>query len=127
MFALFMGLSNFGNDAGRYLGSSLLKYLGNPSKPGYEGIATYSFVKSLMRALPVLLVPFLVPNGSPADSAAALGAGINVTGGDDMDVDDGPATSPGGPRHQDAGAEQRHSHAKVGDVQYDLNDFKEAS
>lgn len=127
MFALFMGLSNFGNDAGRYLGSSLLKYLGNPSKPGYEGIATYSFVKSLMRALPVLLVPFLVPNGSPADSAAALGAGINVTGGDDMDVDDGPATSPGGPRHQDAGAEQTHSHAKVGDVQYDLNDFKEAS
>ena len=34
MFALFMGLSNFGSDAGRYLGSSLLTTLGGVVKPG---------------------------------------------------------------------------------------------
>jgi hypothetical protein len=77
MFALFMGLSNFGSDAGQYLGASLLKSFGNPVEPEFEGMVPYLMCKSLMRALPILLIPFLVPRGTPADSAAAMGA-VNV-------------------------------------------------
>ena len=82
VFALFMGLSNFGSDAGKYLGSSMLKLFGGVSKPDYDGIATYCLLKSLMRLLPLMLVPLLVPAGSPADTAVAMGAGKGVTSND---------------------------------------------
>ena len=99
MFALFMGLSNFGSDAGQYLGASLLKSFGNPVEPEFEGMVPYLMCKSLMRALPILLIPFLVPGGTPADSAAAMGAVniVAVVGGGD----DAPAGGPGA--KQDAG------------------------
>jgi len=99
MFALFMGLSNFGSDAGRFLGSSLLKVVGDPTKPDYDGMATYCLLKSLMRLLPIALVPFLVPAGSPADSAKAMGAGAAITDADadasisSISSDDGPPRS----------------------------------
>jgi len=81
MFALFMGLSNFGGAAGRYMGSSLLKLLGGVQKPDYENLTTFVILRSLARLLPCLLVPLLVPQGSPADTAKAMGAGLGVTGG----------------------------------------------
>ena len=33
------------------------------------------FVKSAFRLLPLMTVPFLVPKGTPADTAEAMGAG----------------------------------------------------
>ena len=74
MFALFMGLSNFGFAAGQYLGSGVLKMFGGVEAPEYEYLASYVAVKSVMRFLPVALVPFLVPPGCPADTAAEMEA-----------------------------------------------------
>ena len=37
-------------------------------------------VRSAARVLPLLLVPFLVPRGSPSDTARAMGAGAAITG-----------------------------------------------
>ena len=117
MFALFMGLFNFGSSAGRwrdgpssclisshpglvnlrlscsrylgsgllnvpqgqlhtlhtlhtrrYLGSGLLDAMGGVAKPDYDGLPAFVAVRSLMRLLPVLLVPWLVPPGSPSSS-----------------------------------------------------------
>ena len=74
MFALFMGLSNFGYAAGSYLGSFVLKLFGGVEAPEYENIGLYIWAKFVMRFLPVLLVPFLVPPGCPADTAKEMGA-----------------------------------------------------
>ena len=74
MFALFMGLSNFGYDVGRYSGAGLIAALGI-RRPDYDHIDTFMLIKSLCRILPILTVPFLVPVGTPADTAAAMGAG----------------------------------------------------
>ena len=41
MFALFMGLSNFGRAAGGYLGSSLLILLGGVDKPDYDQVICF--------------------------------------------------------------------------------------
>ena len=108
MFALFMGLSNFGADAGKYLGSSVLKLVGDPVKPAYDGLGTYCLVKSLMRALPILLIPLLVPAGSPADSAAAMGAGKGVTdGGGESDGADLRLRTEGSSKADDGPADER--------------------
>jgi len=65
VFALFMGLMNLGKYAGTYLGSSLLLLLGEAvSKPGYDRLPEYVMLCTVLRALPMLLVPFLVPEGT---------------------------------------------------------------
>ena len=74
MFALFMGLSNFGSAAGEYLGSGLLYLFGGVAKPEFDQLAPYVATRSFMRVLPVLLVPWLVPAGTPADTAREMGA-----------------------------------------------------
>ena len=79
MFALFMGLSNFGYDVGRYSGAGLIAAL-SITKPNYERIGAFMVIKTACRLLPLLTVPFLVPRGTPADSAAAIGAGAGVVG-----------------------------------------------
>ena len=60
---------------GRYAGSSLIALLGGISRPAYHNIETFMFVKSAFRLLPLMTVPFLVPKGTPADTAEAMGAG----------------------------------------------------
>ncbi len=81
MFSLFMGLSNFGYDVGRYSGAGLMAILGGVQRPAYDGIAAFMALKSAARLLPLLLVPVLVPRGTPADTAAAMGAGPAVSAG----------------------------------------------
>ena len=79
MFALFMGLSNFGRTSGRYLGGGLLQLLGGVKKPDYDRLPEFVLIRSLCRLLPLALIPFLVPRGTPADSASAMGAGSAIT------------------------------------------------
>ena len=80
MFAIFMGMSNLGNDTSRYMGTGLLRYYGGVTAPEFDRLPEYVMCRSLARLLPLFLVPCLVPNGGPADTAESMGAGIGVTG-----------------------------------------------
>jgi MFS family permease len=86
MFALFMGLSNFGTTAGGYLGSSLLQAYGGVEAPEFENLETFVMTACLMQATPILMVPYLVPLGSPVGTAQEMGAGRAILGDgqDDM-------------------------------------------
>ena len=75
LFALNMGLSNFGGSVGGFLGKGLLDALGGVEAPGFEGIEWLAVITSLTRLLPMMLVPLLIPDGSPADEEA-IGADI---------------------------------------------------
>jgi len=80
MFALQMGLSNFGSNAGLYLGTAILEiFYPKLHAPEFEGLTSYITLRSALRLLPILLVPFLVPRGRPSDSAKELGAGQAIT------------------------------------------------
>jgi hypothetical protein len=68
LFALTMGLSNFGGKMGSYLGIGLLDALGGVHAPQFENLRLLVVIRSLTRALPLLLIPWLVPSGSPSDS-----------------------------------------------------------
>lgn len=63
---------------GRYAGSALIELIGTTS-PEYNGLPTIMIIKSACRLLPLLTVPFLVPQGTPADTAEAMGAKGGVT------------------------------------------------
>ena len=76
----FMGLSNFGYAAGDYVGSGLLRLYGGVQPPEFENLAPFVLTKVLIGITPVLLVPFLVPKGTPHDSAIGMGAGKAVGG-----------------------------------------------
>ena len=80
MFALFMGLSNFGTTAGGYLGSSLMQAYGGVEAPEFENLETFVMTACLMQAVPILMVPFLVPRGSPVGTAQEMGAGRAILG-----------------------------------------------
>lgn len=80
MFSLFMGLSNFGSSAGGYLGSALLQAYGGVEAPEFEHIEAFVMTSCLMKATPILMVPFLVPRGSPVGTAKEMGAGAAITG-----------------------------------------------
>jgi hypothetical protein len=51
--------------AGKYLGAALLRSLGGVEPPGFQNIELLVFLRSCCRALPIFLIPFLVPDGSP--------------------------------------------------------------
>ena len=61
MFALFMGLSNFGFSASEYLGAGLLQLLGGVEAPDFPNLWQYEAVLCCTKALPILLVPVLIP------------------------------------------------------------------
>ena len=67
LFAMNMGLSNMGVVMGSYIGIGLLWVLGGVEKPEFDNLGWLVFIRSLTRLLPILLVPFLVPDGSPSD------------------------------------------------------------
>lgn len=55
--------------------------------PEYEGITTVMTIKSVCRFLPLLTVPLLVPRGTPADTAEAMGAVKSaISGGQSADA-----------------------------------------
>jgi len=81
LFALTMGLSNFGAKMGGYAGIALLSALGGVDSPGFHNLRVLVIIRSLTRALPILLIPFLVPDGSPSDPEH-LDAGCHSSDGD---------------------------------------------
>ena len=64
MFALFMGLSNFGGSGGTYLGSSILTLLGGVKKPEFDGLIQYAWITAICNGAQIAMVPFLVPRGT---------------------------------------------------------------
>lgn len=73
MFALMMGLGNFGSASGRYLGSTLLNLLGGVTKPDYHGLETYLLVVAAISTSVIALIPLTVPEGCPSDGRKLLG------------------------------------------------------
>lgn len=65
LFAMNMGLSNFGATVGGYMGNGLMWLLGVQA-PVYNNLGLFVIIRSIMRLLPLLLIPILVPDGSPA-------------------------------------------------------------
>jgi hypothetical protein len=95
MFALQMGISNFGNYAGVYLGTAVLEvFYTELHAPEYVGLSSYITLRSAMRALPILLVPILVPRGCPNDSSKEIGAGAAITEEEDPGLE--TVSEPGG-------------------------------
>ena len=69
-----MGLSNFGVQTGKYVGAALLRSIGGVEPPMFANIELLVLIRSCCRALPILLIPLLVPTGSPGDAAKAAQA-----------------------------------------------------
>lgn len=58
-----------------FIGSGLLSMLGGVHAPEFDGMQSFVLIKSLVRLLvPLVLVPTLVPRGSPSDTLAAMGS-----------------------------------------------------
>jgi hypothetical protein len=72
LFAMTMGISNFGATMGGYTGIGLLGLLGGVEAPQFAGMTELVVVRSLTRLLPIALIPFLVPLGSPADEGMLI-------------------------------------------------------
>ena len=80
LFSLLMGLSNFGSTTGYYVGQGMLSALDPPdlpaghqggvSGPAFRNLEWLVLIQALTRALPLLLVPFLIPTGSPTNEEA---------------------------------------------------------
>eukprot|EP00501_MAST-03F_sp_TOSAG23-6_P002542 GSMAST32.ASY1.ANO1.2681.1 assembled CDS len=68
LFAMTMGLSNFGSVIGGYVGVGLLEVFGGVRAPEFHNIELLVLTRSLTRLLPILLIPYLVPLGRPSDS-----------------------------------------------------------
>lgn len=66
LFALLMALSNFGGDVGSYIGVGLLRAF-DVSRKDWTNLPKVVLIKSLARLIPVLLIPLLIPDASPAD------------------------------------------------------------
>ena len=67
LFALLMGLSNFGSTVGMYNGAALLAIFGGVDKPEYHHITSFVFVRTLLYLTPLVLIPIFVPTGGPQD------------------------------------------------------------
>ena len=82
-FALFMG-SNLGTR--RAVPSAVLSLLGGVARPtSRTSTRTSCWLADAPR--PIALVPFLVPRGSPGETATEMGAGAGVTGSPGRDDD----------------------------------------
>eukprot|EP01041_Mallomonas_annulata_P003967 gene3967-7905_t len=77
LFAMMMSLSNFGAAVSVYLGALLLMVLGIQSGD-YSNLTYAIIIKAFCRLLPLLLIPLLVPNGSPSDPALKPGEDVMV-------------------------------------------------
>lgn len=66
LYAMLMALSNFGNTVAIYNGSFLVVLFG-VNDDNYDNFVWVVVTKSLCRLLPILLVPFLIPDGCPQE------------------------------------------------------------
>ena len=53
---------------------------GGVEAPEFENLETFVMTACLMQAIPILMVPFLVPRGSPVGTAQEMGAGRAILG-----------------------------------------------
>jgi len=65
LFAMNMGLSNFGSTLGEYHAVGLMWMLGGIEQPRFDRLEHYVVLRSLARLLPIVLIPYLVPEGTP--------------------------------------------------------------
>lgn len=66
LYAMLMSLSNFGNTVAIYNGSFLVVSYG-VSDDNYDNFVWVVVTKSLCRLLPILFIPFLIPDGAPQE------------------------------------------------------------
>eukprot|EP00602_Paraphysomonas_sp_CaronLab_P009170 CAMPEP_0185032074 /NCGR_PEP_ID=MMETSP1103-20130426/19919_1 /TAXON_ID=36769 /ORGANISM="Paraphysomonas bandaiensis, Strain Caron Lab Isolate" /LENGTH=560 /DNA_ID=CAMNT_0027567833 /DNA_START=250 /DNA_END=1932 /DNA_ORIENTATION=+ len=66
VFALLTALGNFGSTVSVYMGSLVLVYF-DVRQDHFDNLVIVILIKTFSRLLPILLVPFLVPHGSPFD------------------------------------------------------------
>jgi hypothetical protein len=64
IYAMLMALSNFGNTVGIYFGSFLVVSFG-VTDTNYDNFVWVIVVKSLCRLIPIISIPFLIPDGAP--------------------------------------------------------------
>jgi hypothetical protein len=69
VFSLLTALGNFGSSISAYSGSLVLSYF-DVSDDNYENLVTVIILKCCCRLVPILLIPFLIPDGSPYSSDA---------------------------------------------------------
>ena len=74
IFALLMGLENFGEASGHYLGSQVLNILGGVRKPDFEHLEKVPLVAAAFSFACLALVPGLIPHGRPSDSLRMPGS-----------------------------------------------------
>jgi hypothetical protein len=96
LFALNMGLSNFGVILGTYMGNGILLGLGGVEGPEFHNLDVLVVIRSFARLLPIVLIPFLVPNGAPSDktddnetTSGGLAFKDSIVANKDDDDDDG--------------------------------------
>ena len=65
------GLSNFGYNTGTYIGAFMLEAL-HVDEPDFENLTLYLGIRQGCRALVLLMIPFLVPAGTPSDTVDAM-------------------------------------------------------
>lgn len=68
LFAMLMGLSNFGSDMGGYLGTVIQSFVG-VKYPTFEGLDTYLLIRNSFKVVPLFMIPILVPSGGPMDES----------------------------------------------------------
>lgn len=64
VFALLTALGNFGSSISSYFGAFVLQYF-DIRTGHFDNLVLVILIKSCSRVLPILLIPFLVPRGSP--------------------------------------------------------------
>ena len=68
LFALMMGVWNFGGSLGKYNGVVLTYMFGGIESPEFKGLEPFIFIRCMMYLGPLILTFFLAPNGGPNDS-----------------------------------------------------------
>ena len=68
LFALLMGLSNFGSTIGLYNGVFLLSAFGGVEQPEFRHLPAFVLMRTVFYLAPVALVFIFVPRGRPSDS-----------------------------------------------------------
>ena len=69
MFALNMAMGNFGALVSGYFGVATLYALGGVEAPEFVGVELLTIIRGFCRLFPILLIPYLIPEGSPRTNA----------------------------------------------------------
>ena len=64
-----MAMGNFGGLVSGYFGVALLYALGGVEAPEFVGVEMLTTIRGFTRLIPILLIPFLIPEGSPRANA----------------------------------------------------------